>query len=93
MITSFACKKTEAVFRGKRGDRKWDSFLRVAERKLKMVHAAAKLSDLKAPPNNHLEKLEGDRKGQFSIRINDQWRVCFEWKDGHACNVEICDYH
>ncbi|MFZ0695082.1 MAG: type II toxin-antitoxin system RelE/ParE family toxin [Alphaproteobacteria bacterium] len=93
MITSFACKKTEAVFRGQRGDRKWDSFLRVVERKFKMVHAAAKLSDLKVPPNNRLEKLEGDRKSQLSIRINVQWRVCFEWKDGHARNVEICNYH
>ncbi len=92
-IKSFDCKKTEAVFNGKKGDKKWQSFLRVAERKLKIVHAAVKLSDLKAPPNNKLEKLKKERKGQHSIRINDQWRVCFKWEDGDAHNVEICDYH
>ena len=92
-IASFACKKTEAVFNGGQGDKKWRSFLRVAERKLKMVHAAHELRDLKSPPRNRLEKLKKDRKGQHSIRINDQWRVCFVWKDGNAHDVEICDYH
>ncbi len=93
MIKSYRDRKTAAVFDGGRGARKWDSFLRIAERKLKMVHAAAEIRDLMAPPNNRLEKLKGDRKGQYSIRINDQWRVCFEWRSGHAYDVEICDYH
>lgn len=93
VIKSFRNKKTAAVFDGERGDRKWDGFLRIAERKLKMVHAAAGIGDLRSPPNNRLEKLKGDRHGQYSIRINGQWRVCFDWRDGHAFNVEICDYH
>ena len=93
MIKSFRDRKTAAVFDGGRGDRKWDGFRPVAERKLKMIHAAAEIRDLMSPPNNRLEKLKGDRKGQYSIRINDQWRVCFEWRNGHAFEVEICDYH
>lgn len=93
MIKTFRDKKTESVFCGDRGDRKWDPFLRIAERKLKMINAAVVLSDLKAPPNNKLEKLKHDREGQHSIRINDKWRVCFVWNNGHAYHVEICDYH
>ncbi len=93
MIKTFRDKKTESVFFGDRGDRKWDPFLRIAERKLKMINAAVVLSDLKAPPKNKLEKLKHDREGQHSIRINDKWRVCFVWNNGHAYHVEICDYH
>ena len=69
-----------------------DSY-RTALRKLVMVDAAVALQDLNVPPSNRLEKLKGDRKGQYSIRINDQWRICFDWKDGDAYNVEIADYH
>jgi proteic killer suppression protein len=65
----------------------------MAQRKLEMLAAATDTNDLKRPPANHLEKLQGDRQGQYSVRINDQGRVCFEWKNGHAHNVEIVDYH
>ncbi len=65
----------------------------MAERKLQMLDAAVELADLRIPPGNRLEKLAGDRKGQYSIRINDQWRICFEWKDAGAWGVEIVDYH
>jgi len=58
-----------------------------------MIHVASTLEDLKSPPGNRLEQLKGNRKGMFSIRINEQWRICFSWKDGNAYNVEICDYH
>lgn len=93
MIKSFRNRRTEALFKGGIGDKKWRSFERVARRKLAMVNAAAALYDLKAPPNNRLEALAGDRAGQHSIRINDQYRVCFRWADGHAHDVEIVDYH
>lgn len=66
---------------------------RVARRKLEILDAAEVLQDLQIPPSNRLEKLSGDRKGQYSIRINDQWRICFEWQRGDAYNVEIADYH
>lgn len=66
---------------------------RIALRKLEMIGAATRLEDLKLPPSNHLEKLTGDRAGRYSIRVNLRWRVCFEWKDGHAYEVEIVDYH
>lgn len=65
----------------------------VALRKLRMLHRAVNLQDLRIPPANRLEKLRGEREGQYSIRINDQWRICFEWKNGDAYNVEIVDYH
>ena len=65
----------------------------IAERKLQMLHPADTLADLRVPPNNRLEALKGDRAGQYSIRINDQWRICFIWQDGHALDVEIVDYH
>lgn len=67
--------------------------LRTALRKLEQLHAAATLDDLRVPPGNRLEALKGDRRGQHSIRINDQWRICFEWKDGGADDVELVDYH
>lgn len=69
------------------------SIRRVAERKLAQLNAAATLEFLRTPPGNHLEMLKGDRAGQWSIRINDQWRICFVWRDGHAWEVEIVDYH
>jgi toxin HigB-1 len=93
MIKTFADKATAALFAGKRV-RVWGSDLtRQAQRKLAMLNRAAALEDLKVPPGNRLEALTGDREGQHSVRINDQWRVCFEWRDGHAWSVEIVDYH
>ena len=93
MIQSFRDKKTEALFNGGKGDKKWQSFERVGRRKLLMLDAASTLTDLKAPPNNKLEALKEDRAGQHSIRINDQYRICFVWTAAGAENVEITDYH
>jgi len=93
MIKSFRDRRTEALFAEGRGDRKWQRFAKVARRKLVMVNAAERLSDFKAPPANRLEVLVGDRAGQHAIRINEQYRVCFRWIDGHAYDVEIVDYH
>ena len=92
MIRSFRCRETERLNDGERIKR-FEAFESVARRKLRMLAAAVSLGDLRVPPNNRLEALHGDRKGQHSIRINDQWRVCFVWKDGNAENVEIVDYH
>jgi proteic killer suppression protein len=92
MIKSFRCKTTAALFAGERITR-WVNVRSVAERKLQMIHRAARLDDLRAPPNNRLEHLKGDRAGQCSIRINDPWRICFRFADGHAFEVEIVDYH
>ena len=91
-MIAFKCKDTERLSKGERV-KEFQGFERTAQRKLRMLQAATKLSDLKAPPNNKLEALKDDRKGQHSIRINDQWRICFVWKDGHATDVEIVDYH
>jgi len=93
MIKSFRDKDTEALFKREKCHRKWRAFERVALRKLVMLHAAKVLKDLTRPPKNCLEALKGNRLGQHSIRINDQYRVCFEWKDGDAYSVEITDYH
>jgi proteic killer suppression protein len=92
MIKTFHCKETQALFEGK-CPRKFKSFANVAERKLQMLDAAHALQDLHVPPGNRLEALRGDRKGQWSIRINDQYRVCFRFEDGNALDVEITDYH
>ena len=92
MIQSFSCKDTETLFNSFTV-RRFKAFERVARRKLLMLHAATILESLKVPPGNRLEALEHDRKGQHSIRINDQWRVCFTWKNGDAFDVEIVDYH
>ena len=92
MIKSFKTGDTERLFNDERV-KDWQSIENVARRKLNMVNAAAKLDDLKVPPGNRLEKLEGDRKGQHSIRINDQYRICFVWREGDAYDVEITDYH
>ena len=93
MIKSFADKRTESLFNGFRAAGLPGDIQRVAQRKLKMLHYAADLNDLRVPPGNRLEALKGDRAGQFSIRINDQWRICFVWLDGEAHRVEIVDYH
>lgn len=92
MIKTFHCKETQALFEGKCA-RRFRAFAMVAERKLQMLDDAYSLEDLRSPPGNRLEALRGDRKGQFSIRINDQWRVCFRFEDGNALDVEIKDYH
>lgn len=93
MIRSFTDKQTAAVFDGHRVKALPAQLQEVARRKLKAVDAAAEINDLRIPPGNRLERLSGDRRGQWSIRINDQWRVCFRWADGDAHDVEITDYH
>jgi len=92
MIQSFKCAETQALFAGE-APRRFVNFRAVAERKLQMLHRAVRMEDLRIPPQNRLEKLKGDRKGTWSIRINDQWRVCFRFEDGNAFDVEIVDYH
>jgi proteic killer suppression protein len=93
VIKSFADEETEAIFHGQTVRRFPPNLLRPALRKLLMLDAADVLEDLRIPPGNRLEQLKGDRAGQYSIRINDQWRICFEWRDGDAQVVEIVDYH
>jgi proteic killer suppression protein len=95
MILSFRDEETELIWRGKFSKRiKLPMNLHnLARRKLRMIAAAVTLETLRVPPNNRLEALKGDRKRQWSIRINDQWRICFEWQNGSAHNVEITDYH
>lgn len=92
MIRTFRCKKTEKLFKDCLV-REFSSFQQQARKKLLMLNAAKILKDLEVPPGNRLEKLVGNRSGQYSIRINDQWRICFEWDNGAATNVEIIDYH
>ena len=92
MIQSFQFEDTERLFHDE-SVRKWRAIEDVARRKLNMLHAARRLDDLKVPPGNKLHKLSGDRARQHAIRINDQYRVCFTWRDGHAYDVEIADYH
>ncbi len=92
MIRSFACADTDELFHS-RAVRRFKNIERVARRKLLQLHAASELPSLRIPPGNQLEALKGDRKGQHSIRINDQWRVCFVWLEDGAHHVEIVDYH
>ena len=93
MIRSFRCKETEKLFHGRFSAKLPQAIQLVAAKKLNMLYAAQTLDDLRIPPQNRLEKLSGDREGQWSIRINDQWRLCFLWNEGTASRVEICDYH
>ena len=93
MIESFVSKETEKIFLGQLSKKIPLEIQRTARRKLIYLDDAEDLQDLRAPPGNMLEKLKGDRAGQYSIRINDQWRICFEWDDNKARNVEIVDYH
>ena len=92
MIKSFKCADTETLFKGKRVKR-FVNFERAALRKLEQLDLAQIIDDMRAPPGNRLEALKGDCAGQWSARINDQWRVCFRFKNGEALDVEIVDYH
>jgi len=93
MIKSFQGKETEKIWQGQRSRHLPQDIQETARRKLRMVNNARSLDDLRVPPANRLEALRGDRSGQYSIRINDQWRICFVWDQGDALNVEIVDYH
>jgi proteic killer suppression protein len=93
MIKSFKSKETARILARLRSSRLPRDIQQVSYRKLRMLNNAVTLDDLRVPPANRLEKLSGDRAGQYSIRINDQWRICFEWLDGDAYNVEIVNYH
>jgi len=92
VIKSFRDRETESLYNGQRV-RKFAGIVAQAEKRLVILESAASLDDLSGLPGNRLEALKGDRKGQYSIRINDQWRICFEWRAGAAENVEIVDYH
>ena len=92
MIRSFAAKDTQTLFEDRLVLR-FRAIERVARRKLLYLHRARTLGDLRVPPGNRLEALAGTRRGQYSIRVNDQWRVCFRWENGDAYDVEIVDYH
>ncbi|TDI46557.1 MAG: type II toxin-antitoxin system RelE/ParE family toxin [Acidobacteria bacterium] len=93
MIRGFACSDTKRLFGRERPRRFPPSIHRVALRKLRMLHRATTVRDLRVPPGNRLEALKGARKGQYSIRVNDQFRICFMWRTGDAFEVEIVDYH
>ena len=93
MIKSFRDRETARIFTRERSTRLPGDIQQVAYRKLRMLNNAQSLADLRIPPGNRLEKLSGDREGQYSIRINDRWRICFDWRGGDAYLVEIVDYH
>jgi proteic killer suppression protein len=93
MIVSFRSTETATIWAGRRSRRFPPDIQDAALRKLRLLHNAERLDDLRVPPGNRLEALKGQRQGQHSIRINDQWRICFTWKDNHAHQVEIVDYH
>ncbi len=93
MMSTFRCGETERIFNLERSRRLPVDIQQIALRKLRMLHRAVTIDDLRIPPANRLEKLVGKRAGQWSIRVNNQWRVCFKWADGDAFDVEIVDYH
>lgn len=93
MIRSFACKETETIWEEEFSRKLPSNVQKLALRKLRMLDAASRIDSLRVPPGNRLEKMKGDRAGQYSIRINDQWRICFEWREPYADRVEIVDYH
>jgi proteic killer suppression protein len=93
VIKNFRCKHTEKVFLRESVPKFSQDICRKALRKLLLIDAAERLSDLREPTGNQLEKLSGNRQGQYSIRINEQWRICFRWEDGDASDIEIVDYH
>ncbi|MFY9790702.1 MAG: type II toxin-antitoxin system RelE/ParE family toxin [Candidatus Sulfotelmatobacter sp.] len=92
MIKSFRCAETERLHCRQRS-RRFQAFEQIARRKLRQLDSATELRDLASPPGNRLESLHAERKGQYSVRINDQFRICFHWRDGNAYEVEIVDYH
>jgi len=93
MIESFKCKETKKIFNRQFSRKLPANIQHIAFRKLRMLNRSSTIQDLRVPPANRFEALSGKRKGQHSIRINDQWRICFKWQDGNACDVEIIDYH
>lgn len=93
MIVSFKDRRAKELFHDLKPKGLAPNILQVGRRKLLMIHAAINVNDLKLPPGNHLEALKDDRKGQYSIRINDQWRICFKFERGNAFDIEITDYH
>lgn len=93
MIKNFRCKETEKIFNREYSKRFPNTIQSVAFRKLRMLNRAGNINDRRVPPGNRLEALKGNRSGQYSIRINDQWRICFQWNDREAVNVEIVDSH
>lgn len=93
MIKSFSNKETERIYDRERSGKLPGDIQQISLRKLRMINNARALADLRIPPGNKLEKLKGGRMGQYSIRVNDQWRICFIWRDGDAYEVEIADYH
>ncbi|MBM3607157.1 MAG: type II toxin-antitoxin system RelE/ParE family toxin [Alphaproteobacteria bacterium] len=93
MIRSFRDRRTASLFLGEKPRGLPPDIMRTGLRKLVQLNAAVQIEDLRAPPGNRLEMLKGDRAGQWSVRINDQWRICFNWVDGHAEDVEVVDYH
>ena len=93
MIRNFVDKQTAAIFKGDEVRSIPKTIQPTARRKLLLIDAAARLDDLRVPPGNRLEALKGDRKGQWSIRVNDQWRICFRWRNGEVLDVELTDYH
>jgi len=93
VIRSFKDAETQKIYQRERSRKLPSDIQQVALRKLRMINNALNINDLRVPPANRLEKLSGDRAGQYSIRINDQWRICFEWRGSDAFNVEITDYH
>jgi proteic killer suppression protein len=93
VIVSFACRKTERLWQRQRDHGLPPQIERVALRKLTQLHRSRELRDMRLPPGNRLEALKGGRAGQYSVRVNDQWRICFRWSDGSAYEVEIVDYH
>jgi len=93
VIRNFKDKETQKIFDRQRSRKLPSDIQQVALRKLRMLNRAENLQDLRVPPANRLERLVGDREGKYSIRVNDQWRICFEWQDGEVLDVEIVDYH
>jgi toxin HigB-1 len=93
MIASFRDTETATIWGGRRSRKLPFDIQAVALRKLRLLNSARRIDDLRVPPGNRLEALQGERRGEYSIRINDQWRICFVWKEGHAHQVEIVDYH
>ena len=93
MIQGFADKQTEMIWLGRRSSKLPQVIQQRALNKLAMIHRSQDIHDLRVPPSNHLERLSGDRKGNYSIRINQQWRICFRWQNGDVYDVEIVDYH